>query len=136
MPPPTQIMAAVPTALRIVRNTGISRTRARPSARPIPARTEAPSLLARAIPKSSAFTISATRDPAHDRQFALGSKSDHVTRRNRRIVDDDARSLCPRLRGLAGDIIEVGCRHLCDRRKIVKKGDQGMVEDIITALTS
>ena len=47
MPPPTQIMAAVPTALRIFRNTGIPRTRARPSARPIPARTKTRSLLAK-----------------------------------------------------------------------------------------
>jgi hypothetical protein len=36
MLPPTQIMAAVPTALRIARNTGIPRTRACPSPRPIP----------------------------------------------------------------------------------------------------
>src|SRR5208282_6478920 len=58
------------------------------------------------------------------RQFALGSKSDHVTRRNRGIVDDDARRLCPSLRGLAGYIVEGSCRHLCDRRKLVQKGDQ------------
>ena len=33
MPPPTQIMAAVPTALSNVRKTGMPRTRPRPSAR-------------------------------------------------------------------------------------------------------
>ena len=60
MPPPTQIMAAVPTALSNVRKTGMPRTMPRPSARLIPPKAEAPSFFASARPTSSAFTISAT----------------------------------------------------------------------------
>ena len=64
------------------------------------------------------------RDLAHDRQFALGRESDHVTWRDRGIVDDDAGRLYPRLGGLADHIVKGSRCHLCDRRDIVEKGDQ------------
>ena len=60
MPPPTQIIAAVPTTLRNVRKPGMPRTSARPSARPWRPSPCALSFLASATPASSAFTISAT----------------------------------------------------------------------------
>jgi hypothetical protein len=64
------------------------------------------------------------RDLAHDRQFALRRKSDHVTGRNRGIVDHDACGLCARLGGLARHIIEGGCSRLRDTGYIVEKTDQ------------
>ena len=60
MPPPTQIMAAVPAALRNVRKPGIPNTSARPVARLSAPITVALWFLASATPASSAFTISAT----------------------------------------------------------------------------
>ena len=64
------------------------------------------------------------RDLAHDRQFALGREPDHVTRRDRGIVDHHAGRLYPRLGGLADHIVKRGRCHFCDRRDIVEKGDQ------------
>ena len=60
MPPPTQIMAAVPATLRNVRKPGMPKTSARPSARLSAPIAVALSFPASATPASSAFTISAT----------------------------------------------------------------------------
>ena len=60
MPPPTQIIAAVPTTASIFRKIGMPWTRIRPTAPAKPPRVEAELVRASATPASSAFTIRAT----------------------------------------------------------------------------
>src|SRR4051812_41072653 len=64
------------------------------------------------------------RNLAYDRQFAFRGKTDHVIRRDGCVIDYHASRLCSRLGRLARDIVERGCRHLCDRCDIVEKTNQ------------
>jgi hypothetical protein len=64
-------------------------------------------------------------DPAaaYDRQFALGSEPEHITRGNRRVIDDDTRCLDPRFGGLGRHIVKRSRCHLCQRCDIIKESD-------------
>ena len=59
------------------------------------------------------------RDLGDDRQLALGGEPDHVTRRDRGVVDDHAGRLYARLGGLAGDVVQRCRRHAGERRNSV-----------------
>jgi hypothetical protein len=47
-----------------------------------------------------------------------------IAKRSQRVINDDTCRLDPRLGSLGYDIVKGSCRHLCDGRDIVKKGDQ------------
>ena len=64
------------------------------------------------------------RNLAYDRQFAFGCEADHITRRDRRIVNDDARCLHPGFSRLGRDIVKRGGRNLGYRCYVVEKSNQ------------
>ena len=63
-------------------------------------------------------------DLANDRQFALCGETCDVARRDRRVVDDDARGLGAGLGRLTRHVIQRGCSHLGQTRKVIEQRDQ------------
>ena len=63
-------------------------------------------------------------DLLDDRQLAVGGEAAHVGRRDRGVVDDDARRLHARPTGGHPDVVDRGRGQLGQRRDVIEQPDQ------------
>jgi len=66
----------------------------------------------------------AGRNPGYDSQFALGRKSEYVSRCNGRVVDDDSGRFGARFGSLSRHVVKRRRCHLCNRSDIVEQPEQ------------